>query len=70
MLRSLRHLLRDETGAATTEYAIVLGLIVAAAVAIIAQVGPRVLASWANIEHKLDGEDATVVIVPPPADQH
>ena len=70
MLKALRQLHHDETGAATTEYAIVLGLIVVAVVAIVAQVGPRVLAGWANVEHKLDGEEANVVIIPPTVDHH
>jgi Flp pilus assembly pilin Flp len=70
MLKALRQLPHDETGAATTEYAIVLGLIVVAVIAIVAQVGPRVLAAWAKVEHKLDGEDATTLIIPPAAHDH
>ena len=63
LMIATRRLTIDESGAATTEYAIILGLIVVAIVAIVAQVGPRVLACWANIDAKLDGEDAVVVVV-------
>jgi pilus assembly protein Flp/PilA len=63
MANALRRLVSDDSGAATTEYAVVLGLLVVAAIAIISQVGPRVLASWAAIEHKLDGEDSTTIVV-------
>ena len=65
MVRSLRqHLrqvIRDETGSANTEYVIVGGLILIAAVVILGQVGPKLLARWEAVDQKLGGGETVVV---------
>jgi Flp pilus assembly pilin Flp len=70
MLKALHKLASDDSAAANTEYVVVLGLIIIAVIAIIAQVGPRVLASWAVVEQRLDGKDGPTVVVTPPTGQH
>jgi Flp pilus assembly pilin Flp len=49
----LRKLLHDETGGETIEYALVAGLIIVAAVAIISTVGSKVLARWSSVNSSL-----------------
>ena len=46
---SLRRLLRDETGGEVLEYALIAGLIVIAAIAVIGSVGTKVLARWNSV---------------------
>jgi Flp pilus assembly pilin Flp len=60
---SLQRFIDDDSASASLEYAVVAGLIVVGVVAILNQVGPRVLASWLRIENKLDGIDGTTVVV-------
>ena len=49
----LNQLLRDETGGETIEYALIAGLIIVAAVAIISTVGNKVLARWTSVNGSL-----------------
>jgi Flp pilus assembly pilin Flp len=53
MLRSLqrcaRRLIRDEAGAEVIEYALVIGLIVVVAIAVIASVGTKAMARWQKV---------------------
>jgi Flp pilus assembly pilin Flp len=51
--RILARLLVDEAGGETIEYALVAGLIIVAAVAIITTVGTKVLARWASVNSSL-----------------
>lgn len=45
--------LRDERGGEVLEYALIAGLIVVAAIAIISQVGTKVLAKWTSLNSKM-----------------
>jgi Flp pilus assembly pilin Flp len=66
---SLQLFFEDEFGSANLEYAVLAGLIVVGVVAIVTQVGPRVLTSWLRIDNKLDGGDGSTIVVieqPPP----
>ena len=54
MLNKLLHeVIRDESGAETIEYALVAGLIIVAAIAIISAVGNKVLARWTSVNSSL-----------------
>ncbi len=55
MLANFRRMTRDENGSAITEYAVVLGLIFVAAIALIMNFGTRVLARWNSVNEQLDG---------------
>ena len=46
----LRTLFRDERGGEVIEYALILGLIVVAAIAVIGAVGVKVVARWNNVD--------------------
>ena len=56
-MRSLRQLcarlLRDETGGEVIEYALVLGLLIVVAIAIIGTVGTKVAARWTSVNNTL-----------------
>jgi len=64
MIQSLltvgRRLLNDENGSAITEYAIVLGLMILGAIAVITQVGPRVIARWSSVDSTLGSTPTSV----------
>lgn len=45
----LKKLVRDERGGEVLEYALIAGLIVVAAIAVIATVGQKVLAKWQGV---------------------
>lgn len=45
----IKNVLRDEQGTATLEYAIVLGLIVIAAMAVVGAFGSKVVAKWTSL---------------------
>jgi pilus assembly protein Flp/PilA len=45
----LRKLIRDEQGGEVLEYALIAGLIVVAAIAVIGAVGTKVLARWTSL---------------------
>ena len=51
--RTFAKLLRDEQGGEVIEYALVLGLIVVAAIAIIGAVGTKVLARWTSVNSSM-----------------
>jgi Flp pilus assembly pilin Flp len=51
--RTLTGLLADETGGEVIEYALVMGLIIVAAIAIISSVGVKVLARWTSVNSSL-----------------
>lgn len=46
----LRSMIRDERGGEVMEYALILGLIVVAAIAVIGAVGVKVVARWNNVD--------------------
>ena len=48
-----RKLLRDETGGEVLEYALIAGLIVVTAIAVIGTVGTKVLGRWNSINSSL-----------------
>jgi pilus assembly protein Flp/PilA len=47
------HLLRDERGGEVLEYALIAGLIVVAAIAVITSVGGKVLARWQSLDSSM-----------------
>ena len=49
MRNLLKKLLTDETGGEVLEYALIAGLIVIAAIAVIGAVGTKVLAKWTSL---------------------
>ncbi|HEX2971865.1 MAG TPA: Flp family type IVb pilin [Tepidisphaeraceae bacterium] len=54
MLKTLTHkLMKDEQGGEVLEYALILGLIVVAAIAVITTVGQKVVAKWQSVGDKL-----------------
>ena len=46
----LKNLVKDEQGGEVLEYALIAGLIVVAAIAVIASVGTKVLARWNSVD--------------------
>jgi pilus assembly protein Flp/PilA len=46
-------LIRDERGGEVLEYALIAGLIVVAAIAVIGTVGTKVLARWTSVDSSL-----------------
>jgi Flp pilus assembly pilin Flp len=48
-INTLKGLLRDESGGEVMEYALIMGLIIVAAIAIISSVGDKVLARWTSL---------------------
>ncbi len=53
VLTVLRNLKSDDRGGEVLEYALVAGLIVIAAIAVIGQVGAKVLARWTSLNSRL-----------------
>jgi Flp pilus assembly pilin Flp len=49
MTKLLRKLVKDETGGEVLEYALIAGLIVVAAIAVIGTVGSKVVAKWTAV---------------------
>lgn len=49
----IKHMLADESGGEVLEYALVAGLIVTAAIAVIGSVGTKVLARWNSLNSAL-----------------
>lgn len=45
--------MRDEDGGEVIEYALILGLIIVAAIAVIGSVGTKVLARWTSVNSSL-----------------
>jgi pilus assembly protein Flp/PilA len=54
MKKLLTKLLKDEQGGEVLEYALIAGLIVVAAIAVIGTVGTKVLARWTSVSNGLD----------------
>ena len=50
MKRLLNSLVRDERGGEVLEYALIMGLIVVACIAVIGTVGGKVLAKWNSVD--------------------
>ena len=48
--KALRRLIADENGGEVLEYALIAGLIVVAAIAIIGSVGGKVVARWTSLD--------------------
>ena len=53
MRKMLKRLAGDESGGEVIEYALILGLIIVAAIAIIGTVGTKVLARWTSVDSSL-----------------
>ena len=53
MRRLLKELIRDEQGGEVLEYALIAGLIVIGAIALITSVGGKVLARWQSVDSSL-----------------
>jgi len=53
IMNSLKRLVRDENGGEVLEYALIAGLIVVAAIAVIGAVGTKVLARWEAVNSSL-----------------
>lgn len=49
----LKQLLRDERGGEVLEYALIAGLIVVAAIAVITSVGGKVAARWTSMDNSM-----------------
>jgi len=49
----VRRLLRDETGGEVLEYALVAGLIIVTAIAVIGTVGTKILGRWNSVNSSL-----------------
>ena len=49
----LRKVLKDEQGGEVLEYALIAGLIVVAAIAVIGSVGTKVLARWGSLNSSM-----------------
>ncbi|MBV8782270.1 MAG: Flp family type IVb pilin [Phycisphaerae bacterium] len=49
MISKIQQLVSDDSGTETLEYALVLGLIVVAAMALVAQFGTKVFARWSSV---------------------
>ena len=53
MRTALKNLFRDESGGEVIEYALVAGLIIVGAIAVITTVGDKVLAKWTSVNSSL-----------------
>lgn len=53
MTRIFHRLFRDQRGGQVLEYALVLGLIVVVAIAVIGTVGTKVLARWTSVNSSI-----------------
>jgi Flp pilus assembly pilin Flp len=58
MKNLLKKLVRDEQGGEVLEYALIAGLIVVAAIAVITTVGEKVIAKWEDVGDGLDASPA------------
>ena len=52
-MQTLKNLVRDENGGEVLEYALIAGLIIVAAIAVITSVGTKVLARWTSLNASL-----------------
>ena len=53
MLKKMTRLFLDEQGGEVIEYALIAGLIIVAAIAVIASVGEKALARWNSVDTSL-----------------
>lgn len=53
MRRALGSVIRDENGGEVIEYALIMGLIIVTAIAVIGTVGTKVLARWNSVNSRL-----------------
>ena len=53
MKKTIRKLLKDEAGGEILEYALIAGLIVVAAIAVITAIGGKVLGKWTSLNSKI-----------------
>jgi pilus assembly protein Flp/PilA len=53
IIGNLKYVFLDETGGEVLEYALIAGLIVVAAIAVIGAVGGKVVAKWTSLNSKL-----------------
>ncbi len=53
VMSSLRRLIRDEHGGEVIEYALILGLVIVVAIAVITSVGTKVLARWRSVNSSM-----------------
>jgi Flp pilus assembly pilin Flp len=53
MKKMIQRLVRDEQGGEVMEYALIAGLIVVAAIAVITSVGNKVLARWQSLNSSM-----------------
>src|SRR4051812_4544202 len=66
MTRISRQLFTPRCGAATIEYAIVVGLIAVPPIGVIWQFGPKLVTRWSTVNSKLDDANSIVIIDSPP----
>jgi len=52
-MNTLKRLISDEQGGEVLEYALIAGLIIVAAIAVITSVGTKVLARWTSLNSSL-----------------
>jgi pilus assembly protein Flp/PilA len=52
-MKSFKQLLRDDRGGEILEYALIAGLVVVAAIAVISAVGVKVLARWTSLNSRM-----------------
>ena len=53
MFNSLRKFIRDESGGEVMEYALIAGLVIVGAIAVISTVGQKVLARWTSVNSSM-----------------
>ena len=63
--QSLRKLLRDESGAAVSEYAVVIGCVIVVVAILLSVCGSKLMARWEHVADKLDGKTTTGVQLVP-----
>ncbi len=52
-MKTIRNFIKDEQGGEVLEYALIAGLIVVAAIAVIGSVGTKVLARWNSLNSSM-----------------
>lgn len=62
-LKTLRKLARDESAAAISEYAFVIGCVIVVVVLVLSVFGSKLVARWETVADKLDGKTATRIHV-------
>ena len=62
-LKTLRKLLRDDSGTAISEYAFVIGGVIVVVVLVLSVFGSKLLTRWETVADKLDGTTTTRIHV-------